>query len=217
MTVTALPLPHTDSPDERPRRARLTENPVVLPRADLDEDVRIAARLVAGDEQALREAWTRYGGLIYSTAYRIVGDHQLAEECTQDVFVALWTRADRFDARRGRLSTWLLAITRNRAVELTRRRAVRRADVLADVEVPGSADDPADLAIRTEQAYVLARALVSLPAPQSEALRLAFVDGLTHSEIAARLGLPLGTVKGRLRLGLERLSSIVDPSLRAAA
>jgi RNA polymerase sigma-70 factor (ECF subfamily) len=188
-----------------------------LPTSEAHEDQEIAARLAAGDEQALREVWARYGALVHSVAYRIVGDQHLAEDCTQDVFLALWRSAARFDHRRGRLATWLLAITRNRAIELVRRRAVRPADLHAELEVPGSEEDPADVVQRADVAQSVAIAMVSLPPPQYEALRLAFFEGLTHSEIAARLGLPLGTVKGRLRLGLERLSSIVDPSLRAAA
>jgi RNA polymerase sigma-70 factor (ECF subfamily) len=182
-----------------------------------EHDREIVARLVAGDERALRHLFDRYGGIVYAFAYRIVRDHHLAEECTQDVFLAVWRRAADFDERRGRLSTWILAIARNRAIEQARRRAVRKADPNAEIEVPGSAEDPAEAVLRAHTANVLAAAIASLPGGQHEALRLAFFDGLSHSEIAVRLGLPLGTVKGRVRLGLERLASSVDPSVRVAA
>jgi RNA polymerase sigma-70 factor (ECF subfamily) len=208
----ALPLPKAVVGGTRARDAD-----ACAPTQEVDEDQETAARLAAGDERALREVWARYGALVHSVAYRILGDSHLAEDCTQDVFLALWRSAGRFDSRRGRLSTWLLTIARNRAVELTRRRAVRRADLRAEMDVPGSAEDPAEVVQRADVAHAVALAMASLPPSQYEALRLAFFDGLTHSEIAARLGLPLGTVKGRLRLGLERLSSLVDPSVRLAA
>jgi RNA polymerase sigma-70 factor (ECF subfamily) len=201
----------------RSPRNRAEAGPGTPPDSRCEADRETVARLVAGDERALRHLFDRYGGLVYAFAYRIVLDHQVAEECTQDVFLSVWRRAADFDERRGRLSTWILAIARNRAIEQTRRRAVRKADPCAEVEVAGTAEDPAEAALRADDAHELLAAMESLPGAQHEALRLAFYDGLTHSEIAGRLGLPLGTVKGRLRLGLERLASSVDPSLRVAA
>ena len=173
-------------------------------------DLILMERLAVGDESVLADLYERYGSLVYSLALRVVRDHQLAEECTQDVFVTLWRRADRYDAQRGRLTTWLLTITRNRAIELIRRRDARPADPRAEVEVTGTALDPALSALDAEDTLIMADAMALLPPPQYEVLRLAYYGGLSQSEVAAQLDVPLGTVKGRTRLALKRLEAIVD-------
>jgi RNA polymerase sigma-70 factor (ECF subfamily) len=166
------------------------------------------ARLRAGDASALEELYDRYGRLAYSLAYRITGEAQLAEECAQDTFLQLWRRASDFDVRRGSLPTWLFAIARNRAIELVRRRA-RTPEPAAEVD-PGvdPAADPAEVVAAADESQRLAAAMAGLPAEQLEVLQLAYFDGLSQTEIAERVGVPLGTVKGRVRLALERLREL---------
>jgi len=176
-----------------------------------DEDVETMAAIAKGDESALRSLYDRYGRIVYSVSYRVTADAHLAEECTQDVFVRVWRRARDFDPGRAKVSTWLFALARNRAIEVWRSRARRpdgrRVDGLdaAAAVVDDAAPDPADLVAAADEAVRVSEALVCLPPEQLEALRLAYFDGLSHHEIAQRLRLPLGTVKGRIRLGLDRL------------
>jgi RNA polymerase sigma-70 factor (ECF subfamily) len=172
-------------------------------------DALAVERIAAGDTDALRELYERYGRLVFGMSYRLTGDQQLSEECTQDVFVRLWRRASEYDPERAKVTTWLFVITRNRAIELGRARS-RRPEPQAEVDVPGESPDPADLVGAADDAQRVAEAMAELPAPQLEVLQLAYFDGLTHVEIAERLGLPLGTVKGRTRLALERLRHLAD-------
>ena len=168
------------------------------------------AAIANGDERALRALYDRYGRIVYSVSYRVTADAHLAEECTQDVFVRVWRRARDFDPARARVSTWLFAIARNRAIELWRARA-RRLDgrALDELDAGGVVDetslDPAQVVAAADEAVRVSEALASLPPEQLEAVQLAYFDGLSHGEIAERLRLPLGTVKGRIRLALERL------------
>ena len=169
------------------------------------------AAIANGDESALRSLYERYGRIVYSVSYRVTADAHLAEECTQDAFVRVWRRARDFDPARAKVSTWLFAIARNRAIELWRSRTRRldggHVDGLdaAGAVVDETAADPAELVAAADEAVRISEALGSLPPEQLEALQLAYFDGLTHHEIAERLRLPLGTVKGRIRLGLDRL------------
>lgn len=168
------------------------------------------ARVAAGDVEALTELYDRYGPVAYGFALRLLRDHHLAEECVQDAFVALWRRADRFDPSRAKLTTWLLTVVRNRAVEVLRASAARPADLRAEVEHDETEAGPAELVADAERAGRVAEALAALPEPQLAAVRLAYFEGLSHAEIADRLDVPVGTVKSRIRLGLERLRPLVD-------
>jgi RNA polymerase sigma-70 factor (ECF subfamily) len=166
------------------------------------------AAVAAGDQHALRHLYERYGRLAHSIAYRISGDRATAEECTQDAFVALWRRADHFDPRRGQVSTWLFAIARNLALSAVRRQ--RPTVGLDQWNEPATTAGPDELVATAETATRLADAMAGLPEPQLTVLQLAYFDGLSQSEIARQLGLPLGTVKGRVRLALERLRPLVS-------
>jgi len=172
-------------------------------------DATAVARVVAGDADALRELYARYGRMIYAIAYRVVGDAHTAEECVQDVFVELWRHAARYDARRGRLSTWLCTIARNRAIDAARSRE-RRAVPSEYIEPEGHSADTAQLVTSAEEAVRVAEAMAALPGPQLEVLQLAYFDGLSQSEIAQRLEIPLGTVKSRMRVAIDRLRSVGD-------
>ena len=176
---------------------------------ELDPDAEAVAAVAAGDAAALELLYRRYGRLTYSIAYRISGDVTVAEECTQDAFLALWKRAADYDARRGRISSWLFAVSRNQAITAVRRRERRAALEARDDAQPAQASVD-ELAVAAERAARLAQAIADLPTPQLEALQLAYFGGLSQSEIAERLGLPLGTVKGRIRLALARLRTLLD-------
>jgi RNA polymerase sigma-70 factor (ECF subfamily) len=181
--------------------------------ADRLADARDARRLAEGDEGALRELYGRYGGIVHGLCLRQLGDRGLAEECTQDVFATLWRRAGDYDARRGRLSTWLFAIARNRIIDAARRRALRPAGSSAEgVEEIASTEPGPELALeRLEAAERTARAMAELPEAQLEVIQMAYFQGLSQSEIAERTGMPLGTVKGRLRLAMNRMRELLVP------
>jgi RNA polymerase sigma-70 factor (ECF subfamily) len=198
------------------RRAADRMPPVTTsPRPEVAVDPRTGdelalARLARGDVEALPELHARFAPLVHAVATRILDDAGLAEECTQDVFVSLWRHAGRYDAGRARPGTWIFGITRNRALELARGRRARPADPRAEVDAGDVAPAPDDVVARAEAAERIALAMAALPADLYEVLRLAYFDGLSHSEIAARLHLPLGTVKGRIRAALERLRRVPE-------
>jgi RNA polymerase sigma-70 factor (ECF subfamily) len=185
---------------------------------DPADDARLVRRLADGDADALRVLYDRFGGIVFGLTYRLLGDRQAAEECTQDVFVSVWRTAGSYEPARARVSTWLLTIARNRAIDATRRRAARPVDPHEDVWTTERAPDTADLVSHADEAARVAAALAELPDSQREAISLAYFDGLSHTEIAERLGLPVGTVKGRIRLALDRLRTVApDYALGAEA
>ncbi len=168
-----------------------------------------AVRAVAGGDQgALRGLYERYGRMVHSIAFRITADAHVAEECTQDVFMSLWRNAASFDPARSRASTWLCAIARNRSLDAARAGA-RRPTPHEDVPEVGAAPDTADLVAQADAAVQVAEAMAQLPPTQFDVLQLAYFDDLSQSEIASRLGVPLGTVKSRMRLAMNRMREVV--------
>lgn len=179
----------------------------------VNRDAELVTRLASGDAEALGDAYERHGAIVFGVSVQLLGDHQLAEECTQDVFMTLWREAGKFDASRGtRLSTWLYAVARNRAITLDRRRRARPATPVADVPMVDTAPDPADLVLGSDEQERVVAALAELPDEQLEVVRLAYFEGLSQGAIADRLDVPLGTVKGRARLALDRLRRSLDRS-----
>jgi RNA polymerase sigma-70 factor (ECF subfamily) len=167
-------------------------------------DRELMRRVVARDEAALGQLYDRYSSLVYSVAARIVRDTGAAEEILQDIFHQLWQKASQFDPARGSLPGWLLVAARNRAISRSRRRKPGDGEELEENTVAF----PNQLESAVAQKQMLGRVrgvMDSLPAPQREALELAYFEGLTHSEIVQRTGEPLGTVKTRLRTALETL------------
>ena len=162
---------------------------------------------------AIASLYDRYIDLVYSTALRVLGDSGLAEDSAQEVFVRLWRRPETFVAERGRFLSWLMSVTRNRAVDELRAlgRRLRREGGQSEPEeliaqAPGNeADDPAAHAQLHEQQQLVRTALKELPPDQRRALELAYFGGLTQQEVAAALQEPLGTVKTRMRLGMQKL------------
>jgi RNA polymerase sigma-70 factor, ECF subfamily len=163
------------------------------------------------DAAAFELVYDRHGGAAYSLAYRIVGDRASAEDVTQEAFLSLWRSGARYDRARGSVRTWLLGVVRNRAIDAVRREATRAPTVELDLERLPDRGPTAELtdseALRQEAAREVRGALRMLPADQLKVIELAYFAGLSHSEIAEALGMPLGTVKGRMRLGMEKIRS----------
>lgn len=161
-------------------------------------------RLASGEQGALAEFYDLYSGLVHALALRILRHGADAEDVVQEVFLQAWRQAARFDATRGSVEAWLCTIARSRALDRLRRRVSRRED-------PGAAA-PAPSAIpRNEEALAVRKAIGGLSEDQRQALELAYYEGLTQSEIAARLGEPLGTVKTRIRTAMIRLREVLGP------
>ena len=178
-----------------------------------DEDALLVRRVAAGEEEAIGLLYDRLGRSVYALCLRIVRDAGAAEELTQETFVRLWRSAASFDVERGRVSTWLLRIAHNLALNEIRRRQSRpvvapevewetAASMIADTSATGN---PAEASWMRERADVIQRALAELPLPQRQAIELAFFGGLSQAEVAAALGDPLGTVKSRIRIGMQHL------------
>jgi RNA polymerase sigma-70 factor (ECF subfamily) len=153
--------------------------------------------------------YDRHGGVAYSLAYRIVGERGAAEDVTQEAFISIWRSGARYDAARGSVRTWMLGIVRNRAIDLLRSKAGRAPKLDFDddsiLEHRPAAELTDSEALRRETAEEVRGALDELPGEQAKVIQLAYFGGFSHSEIAGMLGVPLGTVKGRMRLGLEKI------------
>ena len=162
------------------------------------------------DEAALAALYDRFGRVAYGLALRVLRDAALAEDAVQDAFLAVWRSADRFVADRGKASTWVLTFVHRRAVDVVRREQRRRAEPLEaapqEAFAPGT-DEEAWLRLRRDRVQ---KALGALPDPQREALELAYFGGFTQSELAERLGQPLGTIKSRMFSGLAQLRELLD-------
>lgn len=199
------------SSDIRQRQAAATASP------EWTDDLLMAAVCTA-DEAAFGILYERYADLVFATSLRVLADRQLAEDAVQDIFTRLWNHPQAFVAARGRFLSWLVSVTRNRAVDELRargRRWRREAECGPDSDeliaaLPGSdGDDPARSAQMAEDRAEVKRALASLPCEQRQVLELAYFDGLTQQEIALHLGEPLGTVKTRIRLGMQKLRRVL--------
>jgi RNA polymerase sigma factor (sigma-70 family) len=163
------------------------------------------------ERSAFAELYDRYGSASYRLAYRITRDQQLAETVVQEVFLTLWCQAARFDATRARVATWLLTITHHKAVDAVRREELRHTE--PDDRVGDLADDSVDLpreAWLSAQREVVQRALASLPRAQRELIELAYFGGESQSQLAQRLGQPLGTIKSRTQTALARLRASLE-------
>ncbi|HXG36459.1 MAG TPA: sigma-70 family RNA polymerase sigma factor [Dehalococcoidia bacterium] len=173
-------------------------------------DEELMERLFYKDLKAFETIYDRYCNMVYSTALRIVNDNGLAEDLTQEIFLRIWRQPELYVAERGRFMSWLISVSRNRAVDEIRKRGRRQRleFTVADEQnraPAGDADDPLRMAQLSDERVRVQRALKGLPAEQRQALELAYFHGLTQREIAAVLGQPLGTVKTRIRLGMQKL------------
>ena len=188
-----------------------------VPVAGVSDDGLLRDRLVAGDERALAIVVGEFGALVRGVARKVLGDDAAAEDVTQDVFVWLWERPDRFDPDRGSLRAFLTVVSRRRAIDWIRRHDAdrRRADRAAQ-EAPIALNDVADDVSARDDAAQVRAAVAALPAEQRDAVTLAFFGGLSYREVAVRLGIPEGTAKSRLRLALAKLSASLGTTGEAA-
>jgi RNA polymerase sigma factor (sigma-70 family) len=171
-------------------------------------DEALPALVARGDEHALAALYDRFGRVAYGVAFRVLRDQALAQDAVQDAFLTAWRTAASFDPARGKVSTWLLTLVHRRAVDVVRREDRRRAGPLDDAPV-ASGDATDETAEVREQRRAVQAALAQLPPDQREALELAYYGGLTQSELAERLGVPLGTVKSRMFAALSRLRDLL--------
>lgn len=179
------------------------------------DDSALVAQIAQARTKAFDRLYDRYSRLVFSVALAILRDRALAEEVTLDVFVQVWLRAGTYRSEQGRVSTWLIAITRHRAIDLLRwQKTHPDSDGLSLEATAGpdglpvrEAENGAEISLEGEQ---VREALDRLPEEQRQALRLAYFRGYTHSQIAEKLGQPLGTVKTRIRLGMQKLRQLLE-------
>ena len=177
-------------------------------------DEALVALVARGDEDALAELYDRVGRIAYGLALRILRDERHAEDAVQEAFLQVWRSAGTFRPERAKASTWVLTLVHRRAVDLVRREERRQADPLTDdagavLEAAEQTDEAAWLRFERERVQT---ALKQLPDLQREALELAYYGGFSQSELAQRLGVPLGTIKSRMFAGLARLRELLDES-----
>jgi RNA polymerase sigma-70 factor, ECF subfamily len=193
--------------------------PDTAPRPAPSGDGELVARAGGGDERAVGQLYDRYGAVLYAVAYRIVGQAADAEEVVLEAFAQAWRDAPRFEAGRGSVAGWLTMIARSRALDLVRARSRRdRITATAAADRPDTPlamgdyrPDPARAVDHDERRSQVRQALETLSPPQRQAIELAYFEGLSQSEIAERLQEPLGTVKTRVRLGMQKLRECLRP------
>jgi RNA polymerase sigma-70 factor (ECF subfamily) len=169
-----------------------------------------------GDPRAFELIYDRHGGAAFSLAYRMVGNRVTAEDITQEAFLSIWRSRLRYDQARGSVRTWVLGIVHNRAIDALRRSVVhdRRRETMEGIEERHEARERTDVeAARREEARTIRTALDTLPDDQRRTIELAYFGGFSHSQIADLLNEPIGTVKGRMRLGLEKMRRQLSESL----
>jgi RNA polymerase sigma-70 factor (ECF subfamily) len=190
----------------------LASNAVPRDLAHLSDEA-LVALVARGEESALAALYDRFGRVAYGLSLRILRDRALAEDAVQEAFLGIWRGADRFVAERAKASSWILTLVHRRAVDLVRREERRRAEPIEAAPEPtsGSADEEAWLRLQRERVQA---ALRRLPDQQREALELAYFGGFTQSELADRLGEPLGTIKSRMFSGLSRLRELLGEEER---
>jgi RNA polymerase sigma-70 factor (ECF subfamily) len=182
--------------------------------AEAPDDV-LMAGVRRGDSRAIATLYDRYSNLVFSLGLRMLGNRESTEELVQEVFLRAWRQAGTYQPALGRLSNWLLGITRNLAVDELRRRGARPQRSEGDPEeqlahiASATTDDPAEQVAIGSRREEIRRALDSLPPPQRQVIELAYYSGLTQAEIAAQLGDPLGTVKTRMRLASHKLRELL--------
>lgn len=172
-------------------------------------DEALLSLVASSDDQALAELYDRFGQVAYGLALRVLRDEALAQDAVQEAFLGIWRSADRFLAERAKASTWILTLVHRRAVDIVRREDRRRGEPLESAPEPESPETTEDEATLGFQRRVVQEALLRLPPEQREAIELGYYGGLTQSELADRLGQPLGTIKSRMFTGLSRLRDLL--------
>lgn len=186
---------------------------------DLDyknlEDEVLLKLIALSQENALSELYDRYSRLVYSMAMNSLGESSLAEEVTQDVFLRIWQKADTYLSGQSKVSTWIASITRHRAIDVIRRRKARPEGYLDPWATMEKLDFPEDMDVEEEvetaqQRQRVRQAIAQLPEEQRQALAYAYFQGYTHREIAELLNQPLGTVKTRIRMAMQKLRQYLE-------
>jgi RNA polymerase sigma factor (sigma-70 family) len=175
-----------------------------------DWELAVRKRMASGDESALTEVYDQYASFVYGLALRVIGDPRAAEDVSQDVFVAIWERPEAFDPERGSLRTWLGTLAHRRAVDYVRREEARRRRAERDASRRASVPDVEEIAVALVTAERVREALDLLPDEQRRAIQLAYFGGKTYRQVAEVLGIPEGTAKSRLRLGLRRIADALE-------
>jgi RNA polymerase sigma-70 factor, ECF subfamily len=173
-------------------------------------DDRLIAALAERDLSALAELYDRYGRIAYTLAYRILGEAEAAEDVVHDGFLSAWRGAASYRSERGNVRGWLLSIVHHRAVDVLRRKTTFRPAPLEVAEQRAADDDTAEAAAQNIEHATVRAALQGLPPAQRRTIELAYFGGYTHVELAAIMGVPLGTVKGRMRIGLQKLRRALE-------
>ena len=183
-------------------------------------DDELMERVCTRDLAAFEHLYDRYGDLVHSVVMRVVGDRYIAEDVTQDVFLRVWRKPEQFDLDRGKFTTWLLSIARNRSIDERRSRGRRlRHEAMPSpaeeedplLSVSDDTEDPATASVVADDQRAVRAALAVLPPEQRMAIQLAYFGGMTQQEIANQLGQPLGTVKTRIRLGMQKMRGTLEP------
>ncbi len=186
--------------------------------ADLELEIGLMRSVGMGDRVSFEQLYDRFSGVLFATSLRILNDHEAAEDVLQDVFLQIWEKAPLYDPARGKPLTWAITLTRNKSID--RLRSVQRRYRLQDEverEAEGAEQFDGRGSIETvdliEKGHLIREAMARLPKEQRHAIELAFFSGLTQTEIAERLGEPLGTVKARIRRGMLKLRDAISPLL----
>jgi RNA polymerase sigma-70 factor (ECF subfamily) len=181
----------------------------------LDPD--LLARVARGDRGAFSQLYEQSNALLFSLAFRILGDRESAADLLQDVYLEIWRKRMRYDADRGSPMAWMVTMTRSRAIDRLRSRTAKGHGVTDPIENSPAAQladgnpGPLETSAGNETRSLVGRALAELPEAQRKAIELAFYRGLSHSEIATQLNEPLGTIKTRIKLGMDKLRTVLHP------
>lgn len=193
-------------------------SPEVQPEQPPVSDVELLHAVARGDEGALARLYDQYRVILFGLLVRILNSREEAEDILQEVFLQVWRRAADFDEKRGRPFIWLVTLARSRAIDRLRQLGARqRLATAAAQEQPDEASDALSDTIKLAQKDIVRRALAELPEEQRHALMLAYFEGLTQSEIASKVGAPLGTIKTRMRLGMIKLRALLGTQLESFA
>ncbi len=179
--------------------------------ADQNGDAEILRQIVARDPRGVELLYDRYGGVAFALAYRLLGERGSAEDVVQEAFLNVWRQGATYDTRRGTVRTWLLTIVHHRAIDQIRSaRSKMGANTVIDEAMPLPAKEDTWTEVMQGLEHERVRqAMATLPPEQRQVVDLAYYGGFTHSEIAQRVGIPLGTVKGRMRLALDKLRDLL--------
>ena len=180
-----------------------------LSNSNLAHEIQLIARMASRDSKAMSELYDLYSGLLYSVVFKITRVQSEAEEVLQDVFVSAWDNAHKFDPKKAKVFTWLMTIARNKAIDRVRSKAYKVQQASSGDEfdkIESATISPLNSQLAKDNASVIKEALNGLPEDQKKVIQLSYYEGQSQSQVAETLGIPLGTVKTRMRLGMMKLT-----------